>query len=190
MFVLGGLNGNGFLKDFWMYTPGGSWQQLADFPAGPRGYQTVVWDSHDSRLYTFGGLDANGLQQSDFWMYSPNSGWAQVMPASANNPLGRQEAIGTWDAKNNVLLMMGGWETGQGVPFWGIWVYDPAQNGWGLITPLYPDANGNFTGPHIIPGRTSSAMVWDATDARAYIYAGNSSYKARNNMNDVWTLFS
>lgn len=190
MFVLGGLNGNGFLKDFWMYTPGGSWQQLADFPAGPRGYQTVVWDSHDSRLYTFGGLDANGLQQSDFWMYSPNSGWAQVMPASANNPLGRQEAIGTWDAKNNVLLMMGGWETGQGVPFWGVWVYDPAQNAWGLITPLYPDANGNFTGPHIIPGRTSSAMVWDATDARAYIYAGNSSYKARNNMNDVWTLFS
>jgi serine/threonine protein kinase/N-acetylneuraminic acid mutarotase len=192
MFMLGGLSSSGFLKDFWMYTPGGSggsWQQLADFPAGPRGYQTVVWDSHDSRLYTFGGLDANGLQQSDFWMYSTNSGWVQITPASANNPLGRQEAIGTWDAKNNVLLMMGGWETGQGIPFWGVWAFDPAQNAWGLITPLYPDADGNFTGPHIIPGRTSSAMVWDVTNARAYIYAGNSSYKARNNMNDMWTLF-
>ena len=193
MLVLGGVSSSGFLKDFWKYTPGGSggsWQQLADFPVGPRGYQTVVWDSHDSRLYTFGGLDANHLQQSDFWMYSTNSGWVQVTPNSANNPLGRQEAIGTWDSKNNVLVMMGGWETGQGgVPFWGVWVYDPMQNAWGLVTPLYPDANGNYTGPHIIPGRTASAMVWDTTDARAYIYAGDSSYNARNNLNDLWILF-
>jgi len=191
MLVLGGTSAGGLLKDFWSYTPSGSsgsWQHLADFPMGPRGYQTLVWDNHDNRLYTFGGLDANGLQQSDLWIYSSNSGWVQVSPASVKNPLGRQEAIGTWDSKNNVLLLMGGWETGQGVPFWGVWAYDPVQNAWGLVTPLYPDANGQFTGPHIIPGRTASTMIWDTTDQRAYIYAGNSSYKARNNLNDLWIM--
>ena len=192
MLVLGGTNAGGLLKDFWAYTPSGSsagsWQHLADFPMGPRSYQTLVWDSHDSRLYTFGGLDANGLQQSDLWIYSSNSGWIQVSPASVKNPTGRQEAIGTWDSKNNVLLLMGGWETGQGVPFWGVWAYDPVQNAWGLVTPLYPDANGQFTGAHIIPGRTSGAMIWDSIDKRAYIYAGDSSYKARDNLNDLWIM--
>lgn len=192
MLLLGGSNTNGLLKDFWAYTPsgsGGSWQQLTDFPVGPRSYQTMVWDSHDNRLYTFGGLDSNGLQQSDFWMYSTTSSWVKVTPSSTNNPLGRQEAIGAWDSKNNVFLMMGGWETGQGIPFWGVWAYDPVQNAWGLVTPLYPDANGQYTGPHIIPGRTASTMVWDASNQRAYIYAGNSSYKGRNNLNDMWTMY-
>ncbi|MGI9058955.1 MAG: Kelch repeat-containing protein [Ktedonobacteraceae bacterium] len=192
MLLLGGTNTSGLLKDFWAYTPsasGGSWQQLAAFPVGPRSYQTIVWDSHDNRLYTFGGLDSNGLQQSDFWMYSTTSSWVKVTPSSTNNPLGRQEAIGAWDSKNNVFLMMGGWETGQGVPFWGVWAFDPVQNAWGLVTPLYPDANGQYTGPHIIPGRTAATMVWDASNQRAYIYAGNSSYKGRNNLNDLWTLY-
>jgi hypothetical protein len=192
MLLLGGSNANGLLKDFWAYTPsasGGSWQQLADFPVGPRSSQTMVWDSHDNRLYTFGGLDSNGLQQSDFWMYSTTSSWVKVTPSSTNNPLGRQEAIGAWDSKNNVFLLMGGWETGQGVPFWGVWAYDPVQNAWGLVTPLYPDANGQYTGPHIIPGRIAGTMVWDASNQHAYIYAGNSSYKGRNNLNDLWTMY-
>ena len=192
MLLLGGTNASGLLQDFWAYTPsasGGNWQQLVNFPVGPRSYQTMVWDSHDNRLYTFGGLDSNGLQQSDFWMYSTTSSWVKVTPSSTNNPLGRQEAIGAWDSKNNVFLLMGGWETGQGVPFWGVWAYDPVQNAWGLVTPLYPDAKGQYTGPHIIPGRTASAMVWDASNQHAYIYAGNSSYKGRTNLNDLWTMY-
>jgi serine/threonine protein kinase/N-acetylneuraminic acid mutarotase len=191
MLLLGGTNTSGLLQDFWAYTPsgsGGSWQQLANFPVGPRSYQTMVWDSHDSRLYTFGGLDSNGLQQSDFWTYSTAGSWVKITPSSTDNPLGRQEAIGAWDSKNNVFLMMGGWETGQGVPFWGVWAYDPMQNAWGLVTPLSPDAKGQYTGPHIIPGRTAATMVWDTSNQRAYIYAGNSSYKGRNNLNDLWML--
>ncbi len=192
MLLLGGATTNGLLQDFWAYTPSGgsgNWQQLADFPLGPRSYQTMVWDSHDNRLYTFGGLDVNGLQQSDFWTYSTTDSWVKLTPSSSNNPLGRQEAIGVWDSKNNVFLMMGGWETGQGIPFWGVWAYDPVQNAWGLVTPLYPDAKGQFTGPHIIPGRTAATMVWDASNQRAYIYGGNSSFKGRNNLNDLWTLY-
>ena len=192
MLLLGGKNAGGLLKDFWSYTPGGSWQRLADAPMGSRAYQTLVWDTTDSRLYVFGGLDANGLQQDDFWMYSSNSSWVQITPLSTGigigRPGGRQEAIATWDSKDNLLLMMGGWEAGQGVPYYGVWAYDPNQNAWGLVTPDYP-GNGSNVGAHIIPGRTASAMVWDATHQRAYIYAGNSSYTSRNNLNDLWIVF-
>ncbi len=194
--LLGGVNASGLLKDFWSYTPGSSggngWQQLADAPMGPRAYQTLVWDTTDSRLYVFGGLDANGLQQNDFWMYTLNGGWVQVTPLSTGigtgRPGGRQEAIGAWDSKNNVMLLMGGWEDGQSVPYYGVWAYDPLQNAWGLVTPDYPGSGSN-PGPHIIPGRTAAAMVWDTTHQRAYIYAGSSSYLKRNNLNDLWMLF-
>ena len=196
MLLLGGVNASGLLKDFWSYTPGSSggngWQQLADAPMGSRAYQTLVWDSTDSRLYVFGGLDANGLQQNDFWMYTSSGGGVQVTPLSTGigtgRPGGRQEAIGAWDSKNNIMLLMGGWEAGQGVPYYGVWAYDPLQNAWGLVTPDYPGSGSN-PGPRIIPGRTAAAMVWDTAHQRAYIYAGSSSYLKRTNLNDFWMLF-
>ncbi len=188
MLVLGGENKDGLLSDFWSYTPvagtGGRWQNLTSTPMSPRVFQTLVWDTTDSRLYVFGGLDASGTQLSDFWLYSSNSGWVQVTPASTSNPMGRQQAMGTWDSKDNMLLLMGGYENGQGVPFWGFWAYDPKQNAWGLLTPL--DNNG----AHIIPGRTDATMVWDATDKRAYIYAGAGNGPSGSSLNDLWWITS
>ncbi|MFL5627295.1 MAG: protein kinase domain-containing protein [Ktedonobacteraceae bacterium] len=189
MLLLGGSSASGVLKDFWAYTPGssGGWQKLADAAMGPRLYQTMVWDSNDSRLYVFGGLDANGLQQDDFWMYTSAGGWSAVVPASkgigTGRPGPRQGAIGTWDSRDNLLILTGGWEAGLTVPYYGVWVYDPVQNAWGLITPL------NGSGTRIIPGRTNGAMVWDATQQRAYIYAGSSNNDTQNNLNDCWMLY-
>ncbi len=189
MLLLGGVNASGLLKDFWSYTPGGSggWQKLRDAPMGPRLYQTMVWDTNDSRLYVFGGLDANGLQQDDFWIYTPSGGWSMITPASTGigtgRPGPRQGAIGAWDSKDNLLILTGGWEAGLTIPYYGVWVYDPVQNAWGLITPL------NGSGAHIIPGRVDGAMVWDATQQRAYIYAGSSSNNTHTNLNDCWMLY-
>jgi hypothetical protein len=64
-----------------------------------------------------------------------------------------------------------------------VWAYDPLQNAWGLITPLASD------GAHILPGRTGGAIVWDSAGKRAYIYAGSSSDKAGDNLNDCWIVF-
>jgi len=86
------------------------------------------------------------------------------------------------------MLLMGGWEAGQGVPYYGVLAYDPLQNAWGLVTPDYPGSGSN-PGPRIIPGRIAAAMVWDTTHQRAYIYAGSSSYLKRTNLNDFWMLF-
>lgn len=185
MLLLGGANGNGLLSDFWSYTPGngsGTWQKLPTSPMGQREFQTMVWDATGNQLYVFGGLNVAGLQQNDFYVYSPGGGWAAIAPKSADNPPPRQQGMGTWDSKDNVLLLMGGWQDGQGVPYWGLWAFDPKQNAWGLLTPL------NSAGAHIIPGRTSATMVWDATDQHAYIYAGAGNGKIGSTLNDLWIV--
>jgi serine/threonine protein kinase len=185
MLLLGGANTSGLLSDFWAYAPasgGGSWQKLPDSPTGQREFQTMVWDSTDNQLYLFGGLDVNGQQQKDFYVYSAQSGWSQIIPKSTSNPPPRQQGMGTWDSKDNVMLLMGGWADGQSVPYWGLWAFDPKQNAWGLLTPL------NSAGAHIIPGRTAAVMVWDASDQRAYIYAGAGNGKIGSTLNDLWAV--
>jgi serine/threonine protein kinase len=185
MLLLGGTNKYGLLSDFWSYTPGsdGGWQELAaSTPLGKRTYSTMVWDNSDNRLYVFGGLDVNGLQNNDFYVYSANSGWSSITPKTASNPLPRQQAMGAWDSKDHALLLMGGWQDGQDEPFWGLWAYDPRQDAWKLLTPL--DSNG----AHILPGRTASIMVWDAVDRQAYIYAGAGNGKSGSSLNDLWII--
>ncbi|MGB8346993.1 MAG: protein kinase, partial [Ktedonobacteraceae bacterium] len=169
MLLVDGLNKFGMQSDFWSYTPGpsGGWQRLPNTPMSPRAYDTLVWDSTDSRLYLFGGLGANGVQLNDFWSYSAAAGWEQITPNSVSNPLGRQQAMGTWDSRDNLMILMGGFEDGQGVPFWGFWTYDPKQNAWGLQALNMAHTNA----PHV-PGRTAAAMIWDNADGRIYLYAG------------------
>ncbi len=185
MLLLGGANAYGLLSDFWSYTPShgaGSWQKLTDSPMGQREFQTMVWDSTDNQLYVFGGLDVNDRQQKDFYVFSTNAGWSQITPQSTNNPPPRQQGMASWDSKDKVLLLFGGWEDGQGIPYWGLWAFDPKQDAWGLLTPL------NSSGAHILPGRTASAMVWDATDQQAYIYAGAGNGKTGSTLNDLWMV--
>jgi serine/threonine protein kinase len=184
MLLFGGTSGSGQLADFWSYTPGTTgWQKImASTPLGQRAYQSMAWDSHDNQLFVYGGVDATGLQQGDFWSYSTSNGWKLITPVSTNNPFARQQAMMTWDSTHNVLLMTGGWQDGQGVPFNTVWVYDPAQKAWGIVTPL--DTNKNPT----IPGRTASVMVWDGTHQRAYLYAGAGKDKTHSSLSDLWTL--
>lgn len=185
MLLLGGANAYGLFSDFWSYTPangGGTWQKLPDSPMGQREFQTMVWDSTDNQLYVFGGLDVTGQQQKDFYIYSTNNGWSQITPKSTNNPPARQQGMGVWDSKDNLVLLMGGWQDGQVVPYWGFWAFDPNLDAWGLLTPL------NSAGAHDIPGRTAAAMSWDATDQRAYIYAGAGTGKTGSTLNDLWVV--
>lgn len=190
MLLLGGMNSSGLLADFWAYTPAsngglGAWQQLPAFPGGQRAYQMMTWDSTDNQLFVFGGQDAGGGQRGDFYAFSQNGGWSQITPTSSSNPKPRQQGIGAWDSKDNVLLMIGGWnDNDPGGPYWGLWAYDPQVNLWDLLTPL-DSANNN-----IIPGRTASAMVWDASEQAAYIYAGAGNGKTGSSLNDLWAVTS
>jgi hypothetical protein len=188
MLLVGGMDKYGPLADVWSYTPNlgsvGSWQRLGDFPAGPRAYQTLVWDSTDNQLFAFGGLDLSGQQRDDFYSYSTSAGWNLIKPSSASNPKARQQAIGAWDSKDGKLLLTGGWNDSEKTPYWGVWAYDPGTNLWDLLTPL---DNAN---QHIIPGRTDSTMVWDARDQEAFIYAGAGNGKSGSTLNDLWIVRS
>ena len=188
MLLVGGMDKYGPLADVWSYTPNpggaGSWQRLGDFPPGPRAYQTLVWDSTDNQLFAFGGLDASGQQRNDFYSYSASAGWQPIKPNSASNPLARQQAIGAWDSKDGKLLLTGGWNDGEKVPYWGVWAYDPGTKLWDLLTPL-DNANN-----HILPGRTDSTMAWDAREQEAFIYAGAGTGKSGSTLNDLWIVTS
>ena len=190
MLLLGGLDRFGLRADFWAYTPGtngspGNWQRLTDFPGGQRAYQTMLWDSSDNQLLAFGGLDANNNQLNDFYSYTTGGGWNEIVPSSTSNPKARQQGIGAWDSKDHVMLMMGGWnDNDTGGPYWGLWAYDPGTNMWALLTPL------NSSNNNVMPGRTASAMAWDAREQAAYIYAGAGSGKSGSTLNDLWMVTS
>jgi hypothetical protein len=70
-----------------------------------------------------------------------------------------------WDSQDNLLFVFGG--------------VDDQGN---LLTPL------NSAGAHSIPGRTAAVMAWDATDQRAYIYAGAGTAKTGSTLNDLWMV--
>lgn len=186
MLLLGGSNGSGLLADFWSYTPNNGWQKIyTSTPMGPRAYQAMAWDAHDSRLYVFGGVNSTGLQQNDFWSYTNSDGWHALNPAtnnSATTPPARQQGLMAWDSTHNMLLFIGGWQDGQGAPFHTLWAYDPVQNAWNLYDLV--DSNKN----PIIPGRSASTIVWDATHHRAYIYAGAGNDKSHSTLNDLWKV--
>ncbi len=186
MLLLGGSNASGLLADFWSYTPNNGWQKIyTSTPMGPRSYQAMAWDSHDSRLYVFGGVDSTGLQQNDFWSYTSGGGWQALNPATNNvvpPPPARQQGLMAWDSTHNMLLFIGGWQDGQNVPFHSLWAYDPVQNAWNLYNLI--DSNKN----PLIPGRTASAIVWDAAHHCAYIYAGAGNDKSHSTLNDLWSV--
>lgn len=189
MLLVGGIDKYGPLADFWSYTPNsgsaGNWQRLGDFPAGPRASQTLVWDSTDNQLFAFGGIGLSLTQRADFYSYSASAGWQLIAPVSASNPLARQQGIGVWDSKDDKLLLIGGWNDNDPKgPYWGLWAYDPGTNLWDLLTPLDNASN------HIIPGRTDSAMVWDAREQEAFIYAGAGNGKSGSTLNDLWMVTS
>ncbi|HEY0755118.1 MAG TPA: kelch repeat-containing protein [Ktedonobacteraceae bacterium] len=183
MLLLGGRGDNGFLSDFWAYAPdSGGWSELAPTtPLGARAYSALAWDSHDKQLYAFGGLGANGQQFGDFYSYQSVSGWSTSESGASARPMPRQQALCTWDSKDKVFLLMGGWQSGNSTPFSALWAYSPGENTWWQITSLY---NNNIS---VIPSRMASGMVWDSADNRAYIYAGSSGVN-KSALNDLWMI--
>ena len=182
--LLGGRGASGSLADFWSYTPGSGngWSQIAaTTPLGARTYPSVAWDSHDKQLYVFGGLGGNDQQLGDFYSYQPNSGWSTIVPRGGA-PMPRQQALSTWDNKDGVFLLMGGWQPSNNSTYSALWSYSPSDNAWWQITSLHN--NGSTS---VIPSRMASVMVWDSDDNRAYIYAGSSSPN-KNALNDLWMI--
>jgi serine/threonine protein kinase len=184
MLLLGGRSSSGALADFWSYTPGpqNGWNELAaTTPLGARSYPAVAWDSHEQRLYVFGGLGSSNQQLGDFYSYQSSSGWSTIDPPGTA-PLARQQALSAWDARDGAFLLMDGWQASTHNTYSTLWSYSLANNAWEQITSFH--TNGSSS---LIPARMASAMIWDSDDNRAYIYAGSSGENG-SVMNDLWAI--
>lgn len=183
MLILGGLGPGGPLSDFWAYTPGANagWSKIsATTPLGARTYPTMSWDSKDKQLYVFGGLRAN-QQLGDFYVYQSGN-WSPITPSSGAAPAARQQAMSTWDSRDGVFLLMGGWQSSGNTTFSATWAYSPTQNAWWEITSLLKSSSLG-----VIPSRLASGMVWDSTDNSAYVYAGSGG-PGKPASNDLWAI--
>lgn len=183
MLVLGGMGTSGPLADFWAYTPGAnaSWKQISiNTPLGARAYPTMAWDSTNKQLFAFGGLKAS-KEVGDFYVYRPAEGWVGIT-ATNDSPLPRQQATGTWDSKDGVFLLMGGWQANDNTTYSALWAYSPKQNAWWQIVSLQ---NSNVTS--IIPSRSASVMIWDSADSRAFVYAGAGT-ASKSSYGDLWMI--
>jgi|GEM_PF-824734 len=184
MLILGGLGTNGLLGDFWAYAPASaSWSELtATIPPGALAYPAMSWDGGDQQLYLFGGLKANGLQLNNFYVYQSDHSWHAISPKAGPAPAAREQAMSTWDSRDGLFLLMGGWQSNGNTTFSALWAYSPKTNTWSEITSLL-----NSPSTSVIPSRLSSVMVWDNTNNRAYVYAGAGGPN-KTTLNDLWAV--
>lgn len=184
MLILGGLSANGLLGDFWAYTPASaSWSELTTtIPPGALAYPAMSWDGGDQQLYLFGGLKANGLQLNDFYVYQSDHSWHAISPNTGPAPAAREQAMSTWDSRDGLFLLMGGWQSNGNTTFSALWAYSPKTNTWSEITSLLTSPSTS-----VIPSRLASVMVWDNTNNRAYVYAGAGGPN-KTTLNDLWAV--
>ena len=137
-YIIGGQNGEGlYLSDVFRYdSQDNSWNQLSDFPGGPRGYAYGVSDS--SYAYIGFGRD-NSDFLNDFWRYDMNNDiWEEL----ASFPyLGRNHPAMIL-ADNKIFVGMGSVD-GENLSDW--WEYDIELNMWSQKTDfLYGDRHHPF----------------------------------------------
>jgi len=122
-YVIGGQNSEGlYLSDVFRYdSQEDLWEQLSDFPGGPRGYAYGVSDSSFAYI-GFGRDNSNYL--NDFWKYDMNNdSWEEL----ASFPyLGRNHPAMIL-ADNKIFVGMGSVD-GENLGDW--WEYDISDNIW------------------------------------------------------------
>ncbi|MEO7020016.1 MAG: protein kinase [Ktedonobacteraceae bacterium] len=185
MLLLGGFNASGLLSNFWAYTPGtagdiGTWSQLTASPVGALADSTMTWDSQDKQLYVFGGITTNAQQSGKLAVYNADGSWKIIKPTNKSDttPLPRQQALSTWDSKDGVFLMIGGWNANSNsLSLNTLWSYSPKQNIW------WQNPEPQIGSP------SASMMVWDDTNNLAYMYAGMNGVGPTNPAtNDLWMI--
>lgn len=126
-FVLTGQNNSGeYLSDVLRYdVQSNSWDQLADFPGGGRGYAYGVSDGTNAYV-GFGSI--NDLYPTDWWVYSiPNNSWEELQSFPS---LGRNHpAMVLSDGK--IFVGMG---SSDGFNFDDWWAYNILNDTWSQLS--------------------------------------------------------
>jgi hypothetical protein len=179
-----------------------AWRSLQTTGTAPaaRLFHTAAIDAATSRLYVFGGGDANafiGPFLGDLWSLDlATLAWRSESKGGAGAPGARISAVSTFDAKSSRLLLFGGHDDGSVGNNNDTWSFDPASKQWSAIVPpetvktappsfcLFPP---DFTTPNLsAPDRRSSPLaVLDTSNHAWTIFGGVTDCGL---IDDVWSF--
>jgi hypothetical protein len=179
-------------QELWEWNPAtGTWtnRTSADVGPSPRAGASLVFDSLRNKFVIFGGHTTAGDNLADIWDWDPGTGVLTDRTTSDPGPSARgQQAMVFEKSTGKVLLFGGGLTdpgsvnssqgTGVSLAFGDTWEWNPATGKWTKFTlTVAPSA------------RHASAMIWDATRARAVLFGGMEKTQADLNgipKQDTW----
>ena len=165
----GGQDSAGHLRDTWHFEPNSGWKR-AHYGPKKRSGHAMAWDDNLNRLLVFGG-EGQGLL-GDLWTYlgAPPSPWVE---RKGKLPPARREHVMIHDVERRRTLMIG--RVADAVADRGdCQVESPAQKQCALVTGWAFDgaAWGPMAGPHVSPGRWSTAGAFDRRAGHAVVFGG------------------
>lgn len=151
-----------------------TWKNLTPLGDKPlkRCLTDIAYAPNSDSVYLFGGCSSGfgPCPQGDLWMLDLKSDtWTELKP-SGNIPSARENVSLVVDEKTGQLILFGGKSA---ATMNDLWVYDPAQNTWSLLS---------LEGP---APRKSHDAVYDASGHRVLIFGGTDGSRA---LNDLWEL--
>lgn len=165
------------------------WRNMTDSTAPAREDHSAIYDSFGKRMVIFGGQQNDGqfihTNFNDLWAFnldpaSPYFEQWQSLESQEGLPPGRSDHVAIYDEKKNRLLIYGGWDNDQKLPFDDTWAfsfpaisYKPGK--WRQIKTRrsYPPARRHATG------------VYDNTHNWFIIFGG---FGREGYLNDVWAF--
>jgi N-acetylneuraminic acid mutarotase len=176
------------------------------------------WSDSSGNLWLFGGSAAGNIRFNDLWQFSPTlnqwtwfSGGATIVggtygtlgvPAPANVPGVRQQAVG-WTDRNGNIWLFGGWgyDTNQTLTVLNdLWEFSPKTLQWTWIAgnSTAPNANDscwpgvygtpNVAAPGNFPGGRMHANSWTDSAGNFWLFSGAGCDAAgiQGLLNDLW----
>lgn len=150
-----------------------TWTKLPVEGPSPRGEHAMAYSSDYNKVLLFGGVDPTG-RLGDTWVFDCDTDtWTRV--ETDGSPEGRSDFDMTYDSRNVVFIMYGGWGRSTGLQH-DTWVFDLQENTWQKAE----------TGRD--PGRMyGQALENDPDTGRTILYGGHlRSPTSREFVEDIW----
>ena len=150
-----------------------TWTKLPVEGPSPRGGHAMAYSSDHNKVLLFGGVGPTN-RLSDTWVFDCDTDtWTRIETDSS--PEGRSDFDMTYDPRNAVFIMYGGWGRSTGLQH-DTWVFDPQDNTWQKAETVRD------------PGRMyGQALENDPDTGRTILYGGHlRSPTSREYVEDIW----
>ncbi|MDZ7359727.1 MAG: hypothetical protein ONB46_03220 [candidate division KSB1 bacterium] len=165
------------------------WRNMTDSTAPAREDHTAIYDSREKRMVIFGGRNNDGeidhVNIEELWALdldpaSPRFEKWHRLPAGEKRPLGRSDHVAVFDARENRMIIYGGWDKDAKAYLGDTWAY---------YFPTFIDTVGHWrqlkTKKSYPPKRRHAVGAYDA-GRNWFIICGG--YGEEGYLNDVWAF--